>query len=333
MQQLQGMLQPLQCCLVGFKPVYNLAKNHEMKRVRLTNEKLNAYGTWIVTSGIDIEQYRRNPILLYMHVRGNVIGKLTDIKVEGEEITAAIEFDEVTELSRTCKKQYEFGSLNMVSVGIRILEMSDEGKYLKPGQTRATVTRSKLTEVSLVDIGANDDAIVLSTPDGRTLSLAAGEENTIPLITIKKEMEIKELALQLGMPETSTEAEVTARIAQLCKENKENETLRQQMEQMTLSSITEAVEIAVAERRITADKKNHFIELGKKVGLDDLKATLSAMTPAPKASQFVSPSAGSTDYKKLSEVPADKLMAMRDNDPDTYKRLFAAEYGIECTID
>ena len=330
---LRCYLHRLQGCLWGALFLSYFAKNHQMKRIRLTNERLNAYGTWVVTAGIDAAQYRRNPVLLYMHRRGEVIGKVTDIKVEGDDITGALEFDEATDLSRTCKKQYEFGSLNMVSVGLTVLELSEDRALLKPGQTRATVTKSKLTEVSLVDIGANDDAVVLSMEDGRTISLAAGSDNPIPLITIKKEMEIKELALQLGMPETSTEAEVTARIAQLSKDSKDNENLRQQIDQMKLSAITAAVETAVNERRITADRKAHFIELGKKVGLDDLNATLSAIAPAPKASQFVSPQSGGTDYKKLSDVPADKVLALRENDKETYMRLYKAEYGIECNLN
>ena len=36
------------------------------KRVRISNEILNAYGTWIVTAGCDTAQYERNPVLLYI---------------------------------------------------------------------------------------------------------------------------------------------------------------------------------------------------------------------------------------------------------------------------
>ncbi len=75
------------------------------KRVRITNESLNSYGTRILTSGMDVEQYRRNPVLLYMHERGQVIGYMKDIAVEGGEVTGEPVFDCATELSRRCKKQ------------------------------------------------------------------------------------------------------------------------------------------------------------------------------------------------------------------------------------
>ena len=83
-------------------------------RVRLTNDTLNSYGYRVLTEGVDMEQYERNPILLYMHNRGQVIGVIKDLKRENGEITGELAFDEATELSRQCKKQWEFGSLRMV---------------------------------------------------------------------------------------------------------------------------------------------------------------------------------------------------------------------------
>ena len=52
------------------------------------------------------------------------------------------------------------------------------------GQTRPTVTRSKLVEVSIVDVGANDDALqVRLYSGGKLLTLAQGEDNDLlPLL-------------------------------------------------------------------------------------------------------------------------------------------------------
>ncbi len=143
------------------------------KRVRLTNDTLNSYGYRVLTSGVDVSQYERNPLLLYMHERGKVIGYMKDIRVEDGEITGEPCFDEATELSRQCKKQWEFGSLRMVSIGFDVLETSKEAEHLVEGQTRPTVTKSRIYEVSVVDIGANDDAIVLRK-DGTQITLGDG---------------------------------------------------------------------------------------------------------------------------------------------------------------
>lgn len=306
------------------------------KRVRITNSSLNAYGTRLITAGGDIEQYLRNPVLLYMHRRGDVIGLVKDIKVEGDEITGELVFDEASDLSVKAKKQYEFGSLRMVSAGVDILELSEDPELLVTGQTRPTVSKWKLVEVSLVDIGANDDAITLYR-NGRTLELGKDGYNPLPIInTQTKEpiMELKQLALQLGLPENATEEQVLAKIGELNAAKQERDTLRTEKEQLTLSAITAAVDAAIGEKRLNADKKQQFIELGKKVGLEDLKSTLAAMAPAQKASDFINPASASTvnAYKKLSDVPSDKLLELRSEDPETYKALYKAEYGVECTL-
>lgn len=306
------------------------------KRVRITNSNLNAYGTRLITAGGDIEQYLRNPVLLYMHRRGDVIGLVKDIKVEGDEITGELVFDEASDLSVKAKKQYEFGSLRMVSAGVDILELSEDPELLVTGQTRPTVSKWKLVEVSLVDIGANDDAITLYR-NGRTLELGKDGYNPLPIInTQTKEpiMELKQLALQLGLPENATEEQVLAKIGELNAAKQERDTLRTEKEQLTLSAITAAVDAAIGEKRLNADKKQQFIELGKKVGLEDLKSTLAAMAPAQKASDFINPASADTvnAYKKLSDVPSDKLLELRSEDPETYKALYKAEYGVECTL-
>ena len=111
-----------------------------------------------------------------------------------------------------------------------------------------------------------------------------------------------------------------------------NEQLRQEKEQMQLAGITAAVESAITERRITAEKKDHFIALGKQVGLESLKLTFEAMNPAQKPTDIIRPAGGGTasEYKKLSDVPADKMMELRNNDKSTYMKLYKAEYGVDC---
>ena len=188
---------------------------------------MNCYGTRVLTSGIDLAQYQRNPVLLYMHERGKVVGLVKDVKVEGQDVTGELVFDEATDLSRQLKKQWEFGSVKMVSANFQVLEMSDDKQLLAEGQQRPTVTKSKLIEVSVVDIGGNDDAIVL-THEGKTISLSAGQnaiDGVLPLLDNvsktplkNKEMELKDLAIKLGLKETATEAEVNEKLASLLGE-------------------------------------------------------------------------------------------------------------------
>lgn len=311
------------------------------KRVRISNESLNSYGTRVLTAGMNVDQYNRNPVLLYMHQRGQVIGCVKDLRVEGDEVTGELVFDEATELSQRCKKQYEFGSLKMVSVGIDILELSEDPKLLVQGQTSPTIAKSKLFEVSLVDIGANDDAIVLQK-DGKRIELGKDGGVELPLLhninnnQKTKTMDQEKLALQLGLPKDADEATITAKLTKLQADNAEAETLRQERDTLRAARIETLVNAAIAEKKIGEDKKQQFLDLGKKVGAEVLEQTFDAMSPQVKLSNLVSgggaSGAGSAEYKKLSDVPTDKLAELKEKNPAQYKKLYKAEYGFECEI-
>lgn len=311
------------------------------KRVRISNESLNSYGTRVLTAGMNVEQYNRNPVLLYMHQRGQVIGYVKDLKVENGEVTGELVFDEASELSVRCKKQWEFGSLKMVSVGIEILETSEDAEFLVQGQTAPTITKSKLFEVSLVDIGANDDAIVLQK-DGVLLTLGKNAAEVLPLLHSNnnnqktKQMDQEKLALELGLPKDADEATINAKLAKLKADGAEAETLRQERDTLRAARIETLVNAAIAEKKIGEDKKQQFLDLGKKIGADELKQTFDAMSPQVKLSNIVgaggAPAGGHAEYKKLSDVPSEDLAKLREQNPAQYKKLYKAEYGIECEI-
>lgn len=305
-----------------------------MPRVRITNESLNDYGTRVLTSGVDISQYQRNPVLLYMHRRGEVIGCVRDIRAEAGEIIGELEFDEATELSSRIKRQFEFGSLRMVSAGLDILETSGDPSLMLPGQTCDTVTRSRLFEVSVVDIGANDDALVLRR-DGVDLKLGK-DGGSLPAINKSnktKRMEVNEIMTLMGLDPSADDAAVRARAAELAAGRQEADGLRAERDTLILAAVTQAVDGGVAEGRIPQASREHFIALGKAIGLDGLKTTIAAMSPAAKISRTLNLGAAAKEYSRLGEVPADRLEAMRSGDRDTYIRLYKAEYGIEPVFD
>ena len=308
-----------------------------MARIVITSDGLNSYGSRVLTAGMNIEQYQRNPVLLWMHERGQVIGYLKDLQVENGVISGEPVFDEATELSKRCKKQWEVGSLRMASVGIDVLELSEEPGMLVPGQTRPTVTKSKLFEVSMVDIGANDDAIRLYK-DGERIELGKGGECHLPLLNKQSpnkvmEMETKTLALLLGLPETADEAAIRDSIKALQLAGKNVETLQKQLAGLKLSAINQAVDAAVAEHRLTPAQKETFVKLGEQVGVEELGKVLSGMQPQKKLSAMLGNEGGQpSTYAKLSEVPAEEMLKMRTSDPEQYKRLYKAEYGVECEL-
>lgn len=186
-----------------------------MKRIVISDESLNCYGFWILTSGIVLDAFNKNPVMLWNHNRdesGSVnaqlpIGYWKDLRVEDGKLTAEPVFDETDEFAVRIKKKYEAGVLNACSMGFRVIEWSEDPKMLKQGQTVATVTKCLLLEVSICDIPANANAtVVLYDSDNKIINLSGLPGSAIgPKVNIKMP---KEIALKLGLDENASPQDV-----------------------------------------------------------------------------------------------------------------------------
>jgi hypothetical protein len=141
----------------------------------------------------------------------------------------------------------------------------------------------------------------------------------------------------LGLPVTATEDEIKSKILELKGSEEALKKEREAKAALELKALTQAVEGAINDKRIDASRKEQFVELGKKIGLDSLQKTIEAMHVEQKLSAMMSHEGevvktGSAQWAKLSEVPEDKLMELREKNASEYKRLYKAEYGIECEI-
>lgn len=323
----------------------------------ISTSRLNSYGSRVITAGIDITQYEKNPVLLWMHRRSFSsnsplpIGRVENLRFDGDALKGTPVFDEKDPFAKQIADKWEGGFLKMCSAGLDIVETSVDPVHLLPGQTRATVLRCKLTEVSIVDIGSNDDALQL-TNSGQLLTLASGEAcEALPLLELNKpekednangeqpaasinnnKITMKKETLQLlGLAEDATEEQVHSAV-QLLKQSADK------AQSMELAAITAAVDQAVKDKRITEAKRDHFIQLGKNVGVQQLNETLECMSPASKPLDMINQQPGSNGapagaehqtFAKLSEVPADKIESLKKEQPQEYARLYKAEYGID----
>lgn len=308
------------------------------KEAIITSNGLNSYGSRVLTEGGDLRQYERNPVLLFMHNRAfsreNLpIGRMEGLRIDGDRLIGTPVFDLNDEFAKRIADKWENGFLRMLSAGIEIIETSSDAGVMLPGQTRPTITKWKLVEVSVVDIGANDEALRLYDQAGTMLKLASGIDNEVlPLLKEREDNQLiikttmnKELLTLLGLQEGATDEQVLATVRGL-KEKADK------VEAMTLANITAIVDEAVTTKKITADKKEHFVNLGKAAGIDSLRETLSLMKPAQKPTEVIVPRGSAPEqgtFAKLSEVPEAELPKMKEENPAEYARLYKAEYGVE----
>ena len=217
-----------------------------MKRIVISDESLNSYGFWVVTDGIDLSAFLKNPVMLWNHNRdghGTVdaqlpIGYWKDLRVENGVLTGEPVFDEKDPFAMKVKQKLESGILNACSMGFVPLEWSDDLEMLKEGQKVATVTRCRLMEISICDIPANANAtVVLYDENTNQINLSTLPTAGTQLATMNNQhlnnndMTLKEIALKLGLDENASPQAIADAIANLKSENASYEATMQNLEQ------------------------------------------------------------------------------------------------------
>ena len=315
------------------------------RKVRISDSSLNSYGTRVLTSGVDLLQFRKNPVLLWMHNRAwrgqqsevLPLGYVENIQVEGDSITGELVFDEQDEFAKQIASKWDGGILRMVSPNLDIIAVDESPDLAVPGQTRATITKAKLVEVSVVDIGGNDNNIALQY-QGKELKLSEGGEfPEIPAIQLhnpkKEEMSYKTIALKLGLNEDAPEDKVLSEVSVLLGYKTANETLRKELDDLKLSGITGKVKAAVTAGLLPADKQADMIALGK-MDEKQLDTVLSLLHKPVKPTTVINTPAngGSVELskaQKLGDIPEKDWADLRENNNAEYIRLFKAQFGID----
>lgn len=166
----------------------------------VSDESINKYGTRVLTTGIDLSEFRKNPVLFWNHKRDEdgifgasaknhyPIGRWENIRMDGENLKADAVLDMNDATGKKVAQKLKDGFLNAASIGIAVVGTSESEEFLLAGQTRPTITQSKLLEISIVDIPANGNAMRLSY-EGEMLRFDANEDAAklnalLPTITL-----------------------------------------------------------------------------------------------------------------------------------------------------
>ncbi|GGG47090.1 hypothetical protein [Epilithonimonas arachidiradicis] len=313
----------------------------------VNTENVNSYGYRIITEGIETTQYERNPVVLFMHQRPDykptgdeVIGRARLAK-EGDQLLAYITFDTENDFAAKIEKKVKGDFIRMCSMYADVIEASSDPALAMPGQKYETITKCKLIEISIVDIGGNDDAIRLSS---------GGSTPKIKLLNQKKIImsELKTIALALGKPADTSESELLNTVTELklAKTNAENKASEWEGKYVALqkSEATTIVNKAVKLGLIPEDLAEGQISLfekdfeGQKVKLsklieekeesdvkDGTNAAIQAVVLAGGKKTPVN-TGGEESFDYLQKNDPVKLAKIRAEEPVKYAQLSAA-YG------
>lgn len=149
----------------------NLDTLEKSKEFIVSTPDVNRSGFSVLTSGIDLRFFEKNPVMLYNHERrGQLpIGRWGDIRIEDNKLIATAYIDTGDSLGKDIFRKIELGVLNSASIGIRVLELSEDTEHLQLEQTPFIVTKCELREISVVDIPCNAEAVVLNANDEQIL--------------------------------------------------------------------------------------------------------------------------------------------------------------------
>lgn len=127
------------------------------------DESVNTYGFRMLTSGANLEEFRKNPVVLYNHNDWDTpIGRGENVRVEDGRILVDVVFDEEDEKGRTIAGKVERGFLRMASIGAwPPEEVSDDPALKLPGQTGPTAIKWTMREMSVCPIGSNHNALAM----------------------------------------------------------------------------------------------------------------------------------------------------------------------------
>lgn len=300
----------------------------------LSDESINKYGFRVLSAGIDLTEFKKNPVMFYNHNRMSLpVGKWNNISLIDGKLVAEAEFDEDDEFAMQIKSKVEKNILNATSIGFDVLAVSEDKADLLKGQTRPTVTKSRLLEASIVDIPANGNAMKFNFNNGVQLSGNIPQEflnAVLPVIQNKPNM--KKIAAKLGLAEDATEEQIVAAIEAIDKKDDADNGVKALVSLAVSKGFKkETIEkLAAADFNATlemVEAANAPKEGGEADGtrlsdiLAELKKGNSGSTPPAKS------------LRELEKEDPSAVKALMKDKPEEYQKLFKAEYGADISLD
>lgn len=319
-----------------------------MKFVFNDESEINSYGFKIPNSGILLERFNANPVMLDQHWNStdNVLGRWKDVVMNGTKLEGTAEFDMEDEDAKKIAGKVERGYIKGCSMGVTF----DRDKMKQQPDGSWVLTSCELYEVSIVAVPSNKASLRLFSATGEEL-----KEDEVKLAiselqadwtangTQNKNKDMFKITLSAGTltkmglshnPESEGElmgaietivGKLTAMESNLQTEKLAHDATKQRLKDATEVQAKALVEEALLAGKITADEKEGFIKdatenyalTAKLLGRIPAKTSLSAKGLSGGAS--TGNPKNPDEFEKLS---ADAKLAFKNDFPEEYKALW-----------
>lgn len=303
----------------------------------------NSYGFSIVTSGISLKRFKKNPMMLNQHWNStsNVLGKWENVKVDGDLLLGEPVFDLDDEDAAFVSGKVDRGFINSCSMGITF-----NREDLQIVGNKVIMTKCELYECSIVAVPSNANSVRLYSQSGELLkdeevkelclSLQPGEGETQNL-NLNPKNDMKKIALSLAVltalsfdkstPEVDVEA-VEAAVLKLSLENAEAKgkllAMQTEKENKEAEELKVLLDAGQSAGKFAAPKRAEFEALGK-ASLSILKTTLDsipAKTTLADKTVVVAGDVVVTTKEEFQKLSLNEQLAFKNTNPDEYKKLF-----------
>ena len=170
----------------------------------VSDESVNSYGFRIITSGIKLDNAKKNCPCFYDHKTYEVpLGHWENLRIENNKLMADLVINGDNDREKNYIKKIENNDIKGCSIGADPLQWNEDPLQLVQGQTRPTCESCDLFEISITPLPGNTGALALKY-EGNLITLNSSNENTI-IPNLKPVENMKRIALTLGLAESATE--------------------------------------------------------------------------------------------------------------------------------
>lgn len=318
----------------------------------LHDESVNTYGFRMLTSGVNLDEFRKNPVMLLNHNDYSLpIGRWENIRIEGGKILADAVFDEKDERAAEVMRKVDNDFIRMASIGAwPPEEKSDAYSLMLPGQKYPTVTKWTVREASIVTIGANHNALAFyDKKTQEVIDLTAAGAIVRLMDNSLKTLNMSLLTQKLNLHDTASEAEIVSAVQNLMDDNarikSENKTLTDAIDKANAdrdaankAEAVRLVDAAILTGKLDAKAKDATLAMFDK-DFSNAKAMLEAIPERQSIARQINSTGTSTanlaDLKGKSwdELDkANKLTELKDKAPEIYAEKFKERFGVDPKI-
>ena len=204
-----------------------------------------------------VENFRKNPIMLFQHKHDCPIGRFDKITVDKKGIYVEGTVSDAAEKNHGVQTLIEDGALKSFSVGFRI----KDAEYDSISDS-TTIKEVELLEISVVSVPCNQESL---------FSIRKNFENDDDYKSFIKSFEAKEEVLdELGDEPTELVVETIEDELDMTKENKEESSIDETIEETQETKVTDTEEISTEKQENKTEEKTEEVEVAKETDTTEL---------------------------------------------------------------